>query len=278
MTTTQRLQIRASEERSRLAELAGLDELDEGLRAELGTLGTTHQDTESQLRAAIAVDGDPPQAGDPTVDPEVRERIELRGRASFGRYLYASLTGAQISGAEAEFQAACGVPGIPLDLFEIDRPTEVRADTASGVPATGAGSTLAPIQPYVFSQSIAPMLGIEMPSVGSGAYSEMTISTPLSAAAKDKGSKQDSTAAVLTSTTASPRSIRGRLTLNLEDVAQIGGTLPGRLAFPESQAGGAHGAGRSSAPQRDFGATKTGWDSPISGPTLYAHLFSEVSE
>ena len=222
MTTTQRLQIRASEERSRLAELAGLDELDEGLRAELGTLGTTHQDTESQLRAAIAVDGDPPQAGDPTVDPEVRERIELRGRASFGRYLYASLTGAQISGAEAEFQAACGVPGIPLDLFEIDRPTEVRADTASGVPATGAGSTLAPIQPYVFSQSIAPMLGIEMPSVGSGAYSEMTISTPLSAAAKDKGSKQDSTAAVLTSTTASPRSIRGRLTLNLEDVAQIG--------------------------------------------------------
>ena len=187
MTTTQRLQIRASEERSRLAELAGLDELDEGLRAELGTLGTTHQDTESQLRAAIAVDGDTPQAGDPTVDPEVRERIELRGRASFGRYLHASLTGAQISGAEAEFQAACGVPGIPLDLFEIDRPTEVRADTASGVPATGAGSTLAPIQPYVFSQSIAPMLGIEMPSVGSGAYSEMTISTPLSAAAKDKG-------------------------------------------------------------------------------------------
>ena len=57
----------------------------------------------------------------------------------------------------------------------------------------------------------------------------------------------------------------------------IGGTLPGRLAFPESQAGGG-GAGRSSAPQRDFGATKTGWDSPISGPQLYAHLFSEVSE
>ena len=44
----------------------------------------------------------------------------------------------------------------------------------------------------------------------------------------------------------------------------IGGTLPGRLAFPESQAGGG-GAGRSSAPQRDFGATRTGWDSPISG-------------
>ena len=57
----------------------------------------------------------------------------------------------------------------------------------------------------------------------------------------------------------------------------IGGTLPGRLAFPESQMAGG-GAGRSSAPQRDFGSTKTGWDSPISGPQLYAHMLSEVCE
>ena len=171
---------------------------------------------------AIAADGDATQAGDPTVDPEVRERLELRGRASFGRYLHAALTGAQISGAEAEFQSACKVAGIPLDLFEQDRPVEVRADAASGLPATGAGATLAPIQPYVFAESIAPMLGIEMPSVGSGAYSEMTISTALSAGAKAKGTKQDSTAAVLTAATATPRSIRARLTLNLEDIAAIG--------------------------------------------------------
>ena len=221
MTLQQRLQILASSQRSRLAELAGLDELTPELRAELDTLGTTHQDTESQLRAAIAADGEATESGDPTVDPEIRERLELRGRASFGRYLHAALTGAQITGAEAEFQSACKVPGIPLDLFEQDRP-EIRADAASGVPATGSGATLAPIQPFVFSQSIAPMLGIEMPSVGSGAYSEMTISTALSAAAKAKGAEQDSTAAVLTATTASPRSIRARLTLNLEDIAAIG--------------------------------------------------------
>ena len=147
--------------------------------------------------------------------------MELRGRASFGRYLAAMLTGQQIGGAESEYQAACKVPGIPIDLFEQDRP-EVRVDTASGIPATGAGATLAPIQPFVFAESIAPMLGIEMPSVGSGAYSEMTISTALTAAAKAKGTAQESTAAVLTPTTASPRSIRGRLTLNLEDIAAIG--------------------------------------------------------
>ena len=223
MTLTQRLQIRTSEQRSRLAELAGLDELTDEQRAELGTLGTEHQDTEAQLRAAIASAPDAAQAVDLTVDPEVRERLELRGRTSFGRYLVSALTGQQITGPEAEYQAACKVPGIPIDLFEQDRP-ETRADAASGVPATGAGAgaTLAPIQPFVFSQSIAPMLGIEMPSVGSGSYSEMTISTALSAAAKAKGTKQDSTAAVLTPATATPRSIRGRLTLNLEDIAAIG--------------------------------------------------------
>ena len=55
------------------------------------------------------------------------------------------------------------------------------------------------------------------------------------------------------------------------------GRLPGRVIWPETQLAGA-GAGRSSAPQRDFGSTKTGWDSPISGPQLYAHMLSEVCE
>ena len=56
MTLSQRLSIKASEQRSRLAELAELAELTDEQRAELGTLGATHQDTESQLRAAIAAD------------------------------------------------------------------------------------------------------------------------------------------------------------------------------------------------------------------------------
>ena len=45
---------------------------------------------------------------------------------------------------------------------------------------------------------IAPMLGIEKPQVMSGSYSEATITTALTAAAKAKGAAQESTAAVLT--------------------------------------------------------------------------------
>ena len=83
MTLTQRLQILASEQRSRLAELAGLDELTPELRTELGTLGTAHQDTESQLRAAIAADDAATPAGNPAIDSEVRARQELRGRDGY---------------------------------------------------------------------------------------------------------------------------------------------------------------------------------------------------
>ena len=57
----------------------------------------------------------------------------------------------------------------------------------------------------------------------------------------------------------------------------ITGQLPGRLAFPETTSAGS-GAGRSSAPLRDFRGERTGWEAPISAATIYAHLFSEVSE
>ena len=59
--------------------------------------------------------------------------------------------------------------------------------------------------------------------------------------------------------------------------AALTGKLPGRVAFPETQAGGA-GAGRSSAPLRDWAATRLGFDAEAPAGTLYAHLFSEVAE
>ena len=119
---------------------------------------------------------------------------------------------------------ACHVSnGIPIDLFEVDRPAptaEQRAATPA--PGTGTGTTVAPVQPFVFAPSIATRLGIDMPSVGSGAYSEMTISTALPAAPRAKGVALASTAGALTPVTDAPRRIGSRLTLALEDVAAVG--------------------------------------------------------
>ena len=128
------------------------------------------------------------------------------------------------AGELAEYQAACGVEnGIPLDLFESDRPAvEEHADAVSPAPSSGTGSTLHPIQPYVFAESIAGRLGITMPQVGSGSHSWARISTALTAGAKAKGAAQESTTAALTAVTASPRRISARLSIEVEDVASIG--------------------------------------------------------
>ena len=202
-----------SHDRQRAIELSRVDTLDDAQRSEMDAIETRSADTERQLRAArVAVEEEDAaskvaKAADP--DPEQRERLELRGRARFGAYIAAALQGRGVSGVEAEFAAACGAPAghVPLDLFEADRP-EVRVDAATVSPATGLGATLAPVSPFVFSESIAPRLGIAMPQTPSGAYSEATISTSLSAAAKAKGVPQDSSAAVLTAVTAIPGVLR----------------------------------------------------------------------
>ena len=198
---------------------AALDRLGTELRAAEGDLKTAR----TEYRAAVEAE---PETGAPVVeDAEYRERLTLRSKATIGGFILARMQGRMPTGELAEYAAACGVAdGIPIDIFEKDRPAPVehRADAATVAPATGTGATLAPIQPFVFSKSIAPMLGIDMPQVGSGAYSEATISTALTAAAKTKGAAQESTAAVLTPATATPRRISGRLTLNVEDIASIG--------------------------------------------------------
>ena len=198
--------------------------------AAIDRLGTELRTAEGDLKTArteyrSAVEAEPETAPAVEGDTEYRERIKLRSKATISGFLLARMQGRMPTGVESEYAAACGVvDGIPIDIFEKDRPAPVehRADVATGVPATGSGATLAPIQPFVFARSIAPQLGIAMPVVESGAYSEATISTSLTAAPRAKGVAQESTAAVLTPATANPRRISARLTLNVEDVAAIG--------------------------------------------------------
>ena len=78
------------------------------------------------------------------------------------------------------------------------------------------------MQPFIFADSIAPRFGIAMPTVGSGAHIEPTITASLSAGAKNKGTAQDSTAATITGLSAKPRRIAARLTAQIEDVASFG--------------------------------------------------------
>ena len=219
MTNSQRLTIRSSEIRSKLNELSGLETLDDENRSELDALSTQYRDVEAQLRAALISEGEAEQRALASApDAEMRERLELRSRASLINYLQARMSGLAPSGAEAELNQAAGIgAGIPLELWDV----ETRADAPTGAPGT-VGINLDRIRPAVFANSIAPKLGIEMPRVESGSYASATITTSLTASAKAKSAETDSTAATFTVTSVQPKRISARLSVTLEDVAAIG--------------------------------------------------------
>ena len=225
MKKSQTLELRGSEIRARLNEIAGLegDALTTEIRAESDALATEYAAVETRRRAAIiGEDAEIATATATAPDAEHRERIELRGRATLGGYLRARMEGRLPGGALAEYAAACGTPdAIPLDLFEADRPVEIRADTVTPAPGT-VGVTMSAIQPFVFAASVAPRLGISMPTVGSGTHVETTITGPLTAGPMAKGAARESSAATLTPISTTPRRISARLSIEAEDIAQIG--------------------------------------------------------
>ena len=132
---------------------------------------------------------------EPTEDSETRERRELRGKARLTNYVVAAMRGRQVDGAEAEFSDACEVRGeIPLDLFQPDPRAAAEERVVTSAPGT-VGVKVAAIQPHIFAPSIAPYLGIDMPMVGSGTFSQARINAALSAGSEAKGAAAAASAA-----------------------------------------------------------------------------------
>ena len=222
------LRDRQSRERGKMAELGLADELTDETRAELDGIEAGTADLERQLRAAqVAVDEEDRSSiidtGTPTGDAEQRERIELRSRASVGRYLSAALKGRAPDGAEAELQQAASVDGIPIELWE--RPAEQRQEdrAITAAPSTGTGVNLEPLIPQVFSPSIAARMNIDMPQVASGTFSTARVvggSDPAAAVAKSAVVPEIASTWEVKTTT--PHRIGGALRLTLEDIATVG--------------------------------------------------------
>ena len=223
MTNAQKIRLRLSQVRQRLNEISGLegDAFTDEIRAEAATLQTEYADLETRHQAAIVAEGeDETRANGGELDAEARERLALRSQASLTTYLRAALSGRQVDGPEAELRSAAGIgDGIPLELW--DTPTETRVDAATGAPGT-TGVNLDRIRPEVFSASIAPTLGIEMPRVASGSYASATITTPLTTGSHAKGSAAEATAAGFTVSSVTPKRISARLGIRVEDVAAVG--------------------------------------------------------
>ena len=228
MLASDTLKNRSSEIRQRMGELVNTAEATDVELAEIETLRTELKSVETRARAAVELESaqgyhdDVVAASDSS---EAREIADLKKRSRVSSFFISRARGAQVSGPEAELMAALHVfDGIPFALF--DRPedhgtTRTRAVTTEPSPV---GINLQPVQPFVFADSLAGRLGIEMREVPSGTYAIPTITTaPASGAAPVAvGGAADSTAGVLTVQQASPKRIPAELQLPVEAIASVG--------------------------------------------------------
>ncbi|MYF79858.1 MAG: phage major capsid protein, partial [Chloroflexi bacterium] len=230
MSTKSKLELRISEIRTELRKIAEATELTPELRESADALKTELADCETRLQAAILADDQKPEPesnGGPD-DPETRERLELRKKVTLTGYLLQAATGRQ-EPEYREYQAACEASSaeIPFDLLE---PTEAEQRAVTPAPSSGTGVSVQRIVPAVFAMSAAPLLGIEMPRVGSGTSSWLRITTNQTAGFNAKGDAQAATAGALTPVNTTPHRISARLEINAEAVAEVGiGTFETQL-------------------------------------------------
>ena len=162
MLESQKLALRASEIRTKLAALAGTDgELSDEAKGEIGTLRTEYQDVETRHTAmATAEDVKKSETAESAEGAEYRALVD---KAELGSIYAAAIEHRVTEGAEAELQKHLGLSAnqIPLDLIRC----EERAVTTA---PTNTGSTEQSVVPAVFAASAAAFLNIDQPTVGAG--------------------------------------------------------------------------------------------------------------
>ena len=230
MKDSQRLQLRASEIRTRLAEIASTadDAMTDEIRSESDRLTVEYRDTETKHRAALVAEADELRAaetanGGDSPDAETRAFLELRGRTALGRYLTAFANQEQLTGAEKELAEHRGLTTagnvLPWDalLPPPAPPTELRADAVSPAPASGNPVNQAEIIQRVFARSAVARLGVFMPSVGVGQASYPVLSTGQSAAfVAPDGAKEAAAGAITPNALAGVR-LQARVQFRIED-------------------------------------------------------------
>ena len=210
MKDSQRHQLRASEIRTRLAEIAGLadDALTDEIRSESDKLTGEYRSVETQHRAALVAEADELKDAETRgdldgPDAETRALQDLQGRASFGRYLQGFANQEQLSGAERELAEHRGLATsgnvVPWDCLMGPAPAvELRADVVTPAPGSGNPTNQAEILQRVFARGAVARLGVAMPSVGVGQASYPLIGTGQSASFVAKDGAKEAAAGEIT--------------------------------------------------------------------------------
>ena len=233
MTLSQKTQLRASEIRTRLAEIAGLadDALTAEIRSEADALGTEYQNVETRHRAALVAEDAELRAaetgrGADEPDTETRALRDLQGRTTLSRFLQCFADGEQLSGAEKELTEHRGLTTsgnhVPWDMLippaRAGRAELRAADAVTPAPATGNPTNQAEIIQRVFARAAVARLGVAMPSVAVGTASYPGIGTGQSAACVAADGEKDAAAGVITPNALLPKRLQARVQFRIEDL------------------------------------------------------------
>ena len=212
MKTSQKLALRASEIRSRLAEIGGIEDLTDELRAEIGSLRTEYSDVESRIVAAIVADDEPKPVETSTEDRQLATLVE---GSSIGAIFGATLEHRQTDGQTAELQTELGLSAnqIPLVLL---RDPELRATGVTPAPGDVA-ATQAEIVAAVFPMSCAAYLGVDMPIVPTGEAIFPVLSTSADVNVPAENAESDETAGAFTADVLSPGRLQASFFYSRED-------------------------------------------------------------
>ena len=217
MTDYQRLQLRASEIRSRLAELATSEEPDNETRSEIETLRTEYVTNETRQSALLI-------AGDVPVPIETRtEDAELQGlitRSNVGELFDDLLNHRNPTGAMAELQQHAGIEGNQVPLAMIRGELETRA--VSPAPSD-VGQNQSEIIPYVFPDSAHAFLGIDTPTVAVGEAVYPVLTKTLDVRTPAENADADETTGAFSADVLSPSRIQASFFYSREDRARFRG-------------------------------------------------------
>ena len=222
MTPLQTLEIRAAEIRARLSAIGGMTDLDDETRSELDTLKLEYTDNDSK-QTALKIASDAPKTPVETTTGEGREFRALITGANVGEVFDAAINHATIDGATAELQAHYGLQPnqVPMALL-IRSWDELEKRAVTPAPAD-VGTNQASILPWVFPDSAAVFLGINLPTVGVGEQvypvltSEITVGTPA------ENAEQAETTGAFSADVLSPSRIQASYLYSREDRARFAG-------------------------------------------------------
>ena len=218
MTDKQKMELRQSVIRSRLAEIAGVESTDE-IRQEIDTLGREFSGNERSIQAyMIAESAEPPEVR----STEDRQRRELEQQANVGQLVYDLLNGRSgTDGQMAEYQKEHGLASNEISVRML-RDDEIETRAVSAAPGN-VGQNQMPIIDYVFPQSAAAFMAVDMPTVGVGESVWPVLTSVLSVHTPAEHGAAAETTGAFSAEVLSPARLQASFFYSREDRARFAG-------------------------------------------------------